>query len=117
MKRIQTWITRWALCALLSACYSIAAPTVTLLQDLNEQTESSTPTGFTEYNGDLYFAATKVEVGREFFVLKSNGVVDLVADILPGTASSNPDHFTVFSNKVLAIAFACKTAHSTDCSI
>ena len=69
-----------------------------LLKDIRLGTKSSTPGGFTEYRGKLYFAATTDRHGRELWCTNgtSAGTV-LVADIAAGTSSSAPSQLTAGS--------------------
>lgn len=61
----------------------------TLVQDLYPGAGRSEPCWLTAYAGDLYFSAYTEATGRELF--RYNGTtIQLVADIAPGSASSNP---------------------------
>ncbi|HZL88118.1 MAG TPA: hypothetical protein VFB96_07050, partial [Pirellulaceae bacterium] len=72
-----------------------------VVADLLPGAGSSNPTGLTEFNGSYYFSADGTiasgqSVGRELFRLDADGNVTLVADINPGTNSSDPGEFALF---------------------
>ncbi|OQR99178.1 hypothetical protein THRCLA_06579 [Thraustotheca clavata] len=72
--------------------------TYTYRNDLNPGPASSSPSWFTAFNGQVYFAATS-NLGRELWVTSITGVnpwsANVAADIQIGTASSNPTWLTV----------------------
>jgi ELWxxDGT repeat protein len=67
---------------------------------------SSYPTGFTPFNGFVYFMADDGSHGYELWRANASGAT-LVADINSGNESSSsyPQGFTVFSNKLFFEAF------------
>ncbi len=74
-----------------------------LVADLNPGDFSSSPAGFTDFNGQLYFSAegenaAGESVGRELYRLDESGQTSLAADINHGEGSSNPEGFTEFEN-------------------
>ena len=81
-----------------------------LLKDINTSDSyygNSSPGGFIELNGKLYFSARDGESGTELWVTDgtSAGTV-MVADINPGSAGSNPYNFGVLNNELF---FSAKT--------
>ncbi|HSB69073.1 MAG TPA: ELWxxDGT repeat protein [Candidatus Methylomirabilis sp.] len=88
---------------------------LTLVRDIYAGTASSSPYGFAEYNGNIYFAASGlrwvageyVPTGFELYKLDpTTGVVSLAADISSGGASSYPDYLTVFKGNLYFAADA-----------
>jgi len=75
-----------------------------LLKDINtahNDTAGSFPSGFTTYNGKLYFNAADSAHGYELWVTDGTTAgTNLVADIYPDTLSSNPTDLTVFNGKL-----------------
>ncbi|MBA3684304.1 MAG: hypothetical protein H0W72_03585, partial [Planctomycetes bacterium] len=64
---------------------------------------SSSPSGFVELAGMVYFSASTVANGTELW--RSNGVVtELVKDIAPGSASSIPTRLTVVGSSLFFVA-------------
>jgi uncharacterized delta-60 repeat protein len=64
---------------------------VSMVKDLDTDTEGSDPSNLVDAGGTLFFAATDRQAGRELW--KTTGSADStqrVADLNPGTASSNP---------------------------
>lgn len=57
--------------------------------DINPGFASSTPTSFILFDGNVYFSATDATNGKEVWKYE-DGTVSLLADINPGSASSNP---------------------------
>lgn len=58
-----------------------------LVSDLVPGAGGSSPDELVAFGGDLYFVAETPTTGRELFRMDASGVVNLVADIAPGTAS------------------------------
>ncbi len=74
--------------------YTYNGSTITLVEDINEGTNSSYPGEFCIYNNDLYFKARDATSGNELW--KYDGAtVSLVADINSGTGHSSPSELTV----------------------
>jgi ELWxxDGT repeat protein len=67
----------------------------TLVADINQGPDGSSPGGFTEFNDQLYFTAVTEETGAELYQVGSDGTPTLVADINPGPDYSSPDNFFV----------------------
>ncbi|MFP6765143.1 MAG: PKD domain-containing protein, partial [Planctomycetaceae bacterium] len=66
---------------------------------------ASNPSGFTEFNGKLYFAADDGMVGRELFVYDpANTQTTLAVDVRSGAVGSSPDELTVFNGKLYFVA-------------
>jgi uncharacterized delta-60 repeat protein len=64
---------------------------MSMIKDLNVGTDSSNPSDLLDVSGTLYFAASDASTGRELW--RSDGSVVgtfRVADIVPGSGSSNP---------------------------
>ena len=55
---------------------------------------SSLPSGFTMFDGEMYFSATDVTHGREVWKVKADGTVALAFDIDPGTANSRAENIS-----------------------
>ena len=93
-----------ALPLLLALPSSATAQTPRLVRDINTvpfPDPSSSPREFVELGGEVYFAGTQAAVGTELFKTTSNpGTVSLVADITPGTASTNLQELTVVGNQL-----------------
>ena len=68
-----------------------------LVSDLNPGLAPSTPLSeFAEFNGDLYFRATRADVGSELWRFDGSRIT-LAADIQPGAQGSQPFDFAVFA--------------------
>lgn len=80
-----------------------AVPLVNIVPDIAGP-GSSNPSGFTEFNGDLYFAASTPFEGTELFRFDGS-TATLVADIFPGSASSLPTDLTAFNGLLYFAAF------------
>lgn len=77
--------------------------TNTTLIDINtfETGDNSTPTRFIEFNGKIYFKASEESTKSELYVTDGTAAnTSLVADLNPGSGSSNPDHFFVLNNEL-----------------
>ena len=61
---------------------------------------SSNPRDFIEFNGELYFSADNGTTGRELYKYNTSSGFSLVADIYPGTNSSEVSDLTIFDNKL-----------------
>src|SRR5690606_5256248 len=95
------WSAPAALSVLAIAAASPLAAQMAIIQDINSAGDSN-PAEFIHFAGSVYFVATSAESGRELW--KTDGVTaELVADINPGSASSNPEYLTI-SNNVLYFA-------------
>src|SRR5262249_3579315 len=71
--------------------------------DIGPGANGANPTGFTEFNGSIYFQANDSSgIGTELWRVNvdanDNATAQLVANISPGNGSSNPDNFYVFDN-------------------
>ncbi len=73
---------------------------VVLVADINPGSDSSNPAAlneaFTEFAGELYFAANDGTTGYEPWKVAADGSVVQVDDIAPGADGSTPVEFTVF---------------------
>lgn len=73
----------------------------TLVKDINTVSTHSSPRGFTEFNGMVYFSANDGNNGTELWV--TNGTASgttMVKDIYPGSGSSEVSEITVFQGKL-----------------
>ena len=62
----------------------------------------SSPGNFHAFGNKVYFVARTDATGNELWVIDSAGAVPrMVADICPGSCSSDPDHFAMAANGVL----------------
>ncbi|MEM7203709.1 MAG: ELWxxDGT repeat protein [Planctomycetota bacterium] len=90
--------------ACLVALPALIAQQPVLVQDINRTSAAdspSDPTEFVEFNGDIYFAATRPDVGTELFkTTRQPGTVELVKDIRAGAPSSEPQGLTVFRGEL-----------------
>lgn len=68
-----------------------------LIANINEGVGSSSPRGMTEYKGKLYFSATSVDDGFEFYEYDGTEIIQ-IDDIRPGKNSSAPEYFKVFND-------------------
>lgn len=74
---------------------------VSLVEDINPGSDSSYPSEFTSYDGDIYFKARHNDYGYELFKLDmTTEKASLVADINEGTASSYPTRFIEYDGKL-----------------
>jgi ELWxxDGT repeat protein len=77
--------------------------------------ESSSPSDFTVFNGELYFAAETPDVGREIW--KTDGTeagTVLAVDVVPGVISTHPQTFLEFDNELFFGSFAYGNMYRTD---
>ncbi|MDO1500940.1 T9SS type A sorting domain-containing protein [Winogradskyella maritima] len=96
-------------------CFADASSTTSLLGQLNGENngvdDDSSPKDFTLFNNMLYFTADNNlpsgNYGRELFQTNtlSSGTTRLT-DINPNGGDSNPEHLTVFNNRLYFTAFS-----------
>ena len=72
--------------------------TASMVADIYSGGTSSSPAGFTIYNGVLYFEATTSNYGTELMTF--DGTYLSVIDLNPGLATSDPFGFTIFNNRL-----------------
>ena len=76
-----------------------------LVTDINPANLGSVPTGLTDVNGTLFFAADDGVHGRELWATDAGrGSPRLVADLNPGPASSNPTSLVKLGNALCFFA-------------
>src|ERR1043165_8764406 len=93
---------RILLALLLGAALPLAAQSPYLVKDINTtfstEQESSSPSQFTLFHDRLYFVATTKAEGAELWSANpAGGDAKLVADIIPGQASSSPASLKVIN--------------------
>lgn len=77
----------------------------TKIKDINPGVSSSSPTGMTELNGNIYFAADDGTNGRELWVTDGTEAgTQLLKDINPGSDNSSPRRFFKYNGSLLFIA-------------
>jgi trimeric autotransporter adhesin len=91
----------------ISCLFFVKAHAQTQVTDIQwSNTElSSMPSGYLEYNGKLYFAATSENYGEELWVsdgTESNTI--LFKDLNPGSADSSPRNLIILNNELYFIA-------------
>src|SRR5215212_5811139 len=91
---------------LLLLSISLQAQTPYLVKDINTtyaaDRSSSSPGSFTAYRGRIFFVATLNKTGKELWSTDgTSGGTSIVADLLPGEASSNPAELTVVNDTLL----------------
>lgn len=64
----------------------------------------STPRELTVANGKLYFRASSTGNGSELWVYDGTNAPSMVADLVPGSGSSNPYQMTAFGGKLYWVA-------------
>jgi ELWxxDGT repeat protein len=72
-----------------------------MVKDINPDAGSSSPSGFTAFNGFTYFAANDGDAGVELW--RTDGTANgttMVDDLLPGKLGSGPLEFTVLGNEL-----------------
>jgi len=79
---------------------------VEFVADLNPGQNWSLPSDFTEFDGALYFSATRGDIGNELWRVRADGTVELVADINAGAGGSLPKQFVQFAD---ALYFSART--------
>jgi ELWxxDGT repeat protein len=79
--------------------------TVSQLVDIREGPSGSSPTGFTEFLGDLYLSADDGNTGEELWKITSEGDALLVADINDGSGDSWPSDFIEFNGALYFHAY------------
>lgn len=90
---------------------SVLTAQVTLEEDIRSGTDSSSPTGLSDYNGELLFRANDGTTGNELFKFTLSSGVELVEDIRTGTTSSGnplsstPNNFVIFDGKLFFTAY------------
>ncbi|MBU2648245.1 Ig-like domain-containing protein [bacterium] len=83
-----------------------------LLANITGDSSSSSPKGFTELNGKLYFSATTAAYGTELWVYNGVNPPNRISDIASGSASANPSFLTVYKDMLI---FSATTAeHGTE---
>ncbi len=81
-----------------------------ILSNITGDGSSSSPKGFTEFNGKLYFSATTAANGDELWVYDGNNSPTLVADINP-SGSSSPSHLFAFNGMLIFSAFTTENGN------
>ena len=84
----------------------------TMVKDINTVSTHSSPRGFTELNGKVYFSANDGVNGTELWV--TNGTAEgttLFKSINPGTGSSEVSDFIVFKGKLFFEAYNAATGY------
>jgi ELWxxDGT repeat protein len=76
---------------------------VTLVDDINETTQGSSPRQLTSAGDRLFFTASTYDHGQELWALEPGGVPSLVSDIWPGPPSSAPRLLTASADVVYFI--------------
>ena len=80
-----------------------------VVADLQPGIGGSAPADLTPFRNAVYFSADGVNtagqhVGRELYRLDSRGNTELIADINPGPAGSDPSNFSPFNDRLLFAA-------------
>lgn len=82
---------------------------VSLIANINPDSpgnvNNGVPTGFTQFNGEVYFRANDGVNGLELWKLSPNLQASLFQDIRVGSLSSTPNNLIVYNNKLYFTAF------------
>ncbi len=73
---------------------------VSLVADINPDSESSHPREFAVLGNTLFFSAGEPDHGVELWAMNQDGSVTLVEDIAPGSAPSTPSELTRFDSEI-----------------
>ncbi|MEM7201125.1 MAG: ELWxxDGT repeat protein [Planctomycetota bacterium] len=108
--RDRFWSRSASAMAMALAAASLALGQARLVLDINgaarpgSSPSSSRPAHFTRWNGHVYFAATRADIGREVFRSAGPGTTALFADVAPGPGGSDPHGFTALGSRLVFAA-------------